>query len=297
MIDPPYRCRCPRQRAYQWSVERTGNEDDAGTNHKLHSAPKMAVIDLQDEGLILPVLEQDRLWAAYALCDLDEPYRHHSRFLGFSSESPRDAVLLVHGLPNLSVLVPCWSPDSVCRIIEQARDLPVSALVMARSGDRPAIERRYRFDAPTPMLRMVVSAATLTVADLHAAARLDIGDEEAIRELYALWPETTFRRRMLEAGIMYGIHAEGRLVAVAGTHAISTRHRIAAIGGVFTHPRYRSRGLATVATGAVAATLRANGVHDIVLNVRADNGPAIAAYHRLGFTGYVTFAEATAVRR
>jgi predicted GNAT family acetyltransferase len=63
---------------------------------------------------------------------------------------------------------------------------------------------------------------------------------------------------MLEHGIYYGAYLAGTLVAVAGTHAVSRRHRVAAIGNVFTHPAWRGCGRATATTSAVARAL----IHD-----------------------------------
>jgi ribosomal protein S18 acetylase RimI-like enzyme len=258
----------------------------------------MSVIELRDDSLILPVLEQDRSWAAFALCDLDEPYCRYARFVGTLKHGQCEAVLLIYTPPGFNVLIPCGSPDLVGLLVEQGPDLPDSTLIMARPSDRSGIELGCLFDEPGWMLRMVVTPDALVApTEQYDAVRLGLGDEEAIRDLYALWSATAFRREMLDVGTMYGIYDEGRLVAVAGTHAISTRHRVGAIGGVFTHPRYRSRGLATAVTGAVANALRADGIHDIALNVHADNDPAITAYRRLGFKTHAAFLEGQAVRR
>jgi predicted GNAT family acetyltransferase len=75
---------------------------------------------------------------------------------------------------------------------------------------------------------------------------------------------------MLEHGIYCGAYVAGTLVAVAGTHAIARRHRIAAIGNVFTHPTHRGRGLAAT-TGAVAQALVPDGAREVALNVAANN--------------------------
>jgi predicted GNAT family acetyltransferase len=102
---------------------------------------------------------------------------------------------------------------------------------------------------------------------------------------------------MIENGIYYGARDGARLVAVAGTHVISRHRRIGAIGGVLTHPDYRGRGLATATTGAVARALVDQGINLIILNVRADNAPAVAAYSRLGFRPWRRFTEGRASRR
>jgi predicted GNAT family acetyltransferase len=57
-----------------------------------------------------------------------------------------------------------------------------------------------------------------------------------------------------------------------------------------THADFRGRGYATAVTGAVTAELL-RFCDQVVLNVRADNPPALAAYRRLGYQVYVTFEE------
>jgi predicted GNAT family acetyltransferase len=49
-----------------------------------------------------------------------------------------------------------------------------------------------------------------------------------------------------------------------------------------THADFRGRGYATAVTGAVTAELL-RFCDQVVLNVRADNPPALAAYRRLGY--------------
>jgi hypothetical protein len=62
------------------------------------------IVDLTDDAVILPVLERDRRWAAYALCDLEAPYRAHARFFGALDGDHARAVVLVYALPTATSL-------------------------------------------------------------------------------------------------------------------------------------------------------------------------------------------------
>jgi hypothetical protein len=53
---------------------------------------------------------------------------------------------------------------------------------------------------------------------------------------------------------------------------------------------HRGRGYATAVTSAVTAELL-RFCDDVVLNVRSDNPPAIAAYRRLGYVEHCRFEE------
>ena len=71
---------------------------------------------------------------------------------------------------------------------------------------------------------------------------------------------------------------------------ISRNARLAVVGNVLTHTDHRGRGYAKAVTSAVTAELL-RFCDQVVLNVRSDNPPAIAAYRRLGYTEHCRFEE------
>jgi predicted GNAT family acetyltransferase len=85
-------------------------------------------------------------------------------------------------------------------------------------------------------------------------------------------------------------------VAAAGTHVITRDQRLAAVGNVLTHRDFRNRGYAKVATSAVTAELL-RFCDQVVLNVRSDNPPALAAYQALGYQEHTRFEERLVHRR
>ena len=115
------------------------------------------------------------------------------------------------------------------------------------------------------------------------AERLTTADLPALAALYSLYPTGHFRPDVLEHGVFYGIRASERLVAVGGTHAIAAPYGLAVLGNIFTHPAARGRGYAGAVTAVLVGELFRLGVSDVVLNVLADNAPAIRVYERLGF--------------
>ena len=58
----------------------------------------------------------------------------------------------------------------------------------------------------------------------------------------------------------------------------------------YADPEYRGQGLAKVVTSAVTAELF-DSVDTVVLNVRADNPPALATYRALGYREHTEFEE------
>ena len=65
---------------------------------------------------------------------------------------------------------------------------------------------------------------------------------------------------------------------------------------MYIRPQCRGQGLAKQVTGAVTAELLER-VEQVVLNVRADNAPAIAVYHALGYRAHIDFEERLVRRR
>jgi predicted GNAT family acetyltransferase len=57
-----------------------------------------------------------------------------------------------------------------------------------------------------------------------------------------------------------------------------------------TAPEFRGRGYAKAVTGAVTSDLL-GFCDDVVLNVRADNPPALNAYRRIGYIEHVRYEE------
>jgi GNAT superfamily N-acetyltransferase len=257
------------------------------------------IIELNDDRQIASLLESQRTWAAYALCDLEPPHRRHARFIGAVTAGRLTAVVLVYTPPGFTSVLPSGEPADVAAILAETTDLPTSPLLIVQIRNRTALETRYRIDHVWNMLRMVVHADSLrpvTITDAEVVL-LTSDHFDAAAALYKVWPDTVFTPFMFEHGIYYGAYRAGELVAVAGTHAMSSTYKIGVIGNVFTHPDHRGRGLASAVTGAVAGELLARGALDVALNVRDDNAPAIAAYSRLGFQVDEPFWEAKATLR
>jgi RimJ/RimL family protein N-acetyltransferase len=256
-------------------------------------------VGLDDDPQIASFLESQRAWAAYALCDLEPPHRQYARFIGALSQGRLRAVVLIYAPPGFTSVLPTGEPEDVAAILAEATDLPTAPLLIVQRRNRAAVETRYSVTKAWTMLRMIVQGDTLRPVSPADAEVVPLTPDhlDAVRALYTLWPETVFTTFMFEHGIFYGAYHAGELVAVAGTHAVSSRYRIGVIGNVFTHPAHRGRGLAAAVTGAVAGAMFARGAHDVALNVRDDNHPAIAAYRRLGFQVDEPFWEAQATLR
>lgn len=128
--------------------------------------------------------------------------------------------------------------------------------------------------------QMVVEPETLRAPDHPEARRLTADDLPALNELAVAAGLTVWHEHALELGPAFGCFAEGRLVAMAGTHFATPE--IVEIGHIATHPDMRRRGYASACTAALtqAAFVLAPRVFLMVLE---HNTAALATYKRLGF--------------
>jgi GNAT superfamily N-acetyltransferase len=240
-------------------------------------------------------LERDRILAAYALADIDQPDIEGSRWWAARRDGELQAVVLVvEGLP----FRPCFatgSPDALSLIFREAIREP-RLLLATPPRCRLAVETTYRFERVDQMLRMVVNVSTFRPRVTHRVSKLGAEDLDAVIDLYGHASRTYFTPERMRREIYFGIYQGGALVSAAGTHVRSERASIAAVGNVLTRLAYRGRGMATSCTSAVTEAAL-NEHRDVVLNVRHDNAPAVAVYERLGYVTHGTFLEGPAVRR
>jgi GNAT superfamily N-acetyltransferase len=257
-------------------------------------AEQLQVRQTTDRAMLRSFLERDRLFAAYALCDLDEREFQRTRW-GGAFEGDRLLALAMEyvGFAPQPLFV-MGDPDGVAAVL-RGIIRPRAAYVAVLPAQLPAVERVYRLAAGPPMVRMYVDRSTFQPAPggVFRILPSEIGD---LNRLYNLGFTAWLPSEAVASGVYYGIRIAGRLVAAAGTHVISGEARLAVVGNVMTHPDYRNRGFAKQVTSAVTQELLRTG-DQVVLNVRSDNPPALAAYAALGYREHVRFEERLAHRR
>ena len=242
----------------------------------------------RDRLILHRFLEQDRVFAAYAIADTDDSEFGRTRFgVAFDGGDPVAVVMEYRGVSPQPVFA-MGDPAGISAIL---RDVvrPRIAYLGAKPEVFGGVRDHYRLEAPAPMVRMVVEPGSFepVVGD---AVRLDQGDTGHLNRLYQLGLNAYLPEQAVASGVYYGIRRGTRLIAAAGTHVISPQWGVAAVGNVFTHREYRGQGLGKVVTSAVTADLLRE-CDTVVLNVRADNPPALALYRALGYREHTEFEE------
>jgi ribosomal protein S18 acetylase RimI-like enzyme len=241
-----------------------------------------------DRDLLRGFLERDRLFAAYAICDLDDrEFRRTHWAIATGGEDVAAVAVEYAGLTPQPLFV-MGSNVGIAAIL---RDVirPRAAYLACRAEALDAVETCYKVDPGPPMVRMWVDRATFRPypADVRRLLPAEIND---LNRLYQLGFASWLPASSISEGVYYAIRVGGRLVAAAGTHVISPEARLAVVGNVLVSVEYRGRGYAKAVTGAVTADLLRFCDH-VVLNVRADNPAAIQAYRRLGYREHARFEE------
>jgi ribosomal protein S18 acetylase RimI-like enzyme len=259
-----------------------------------HRESRLAVGTTTDRALLRSFLERDRLLAAYAICDLDAREFGRTRW-GIAREGGAVvAVALEYNGSSPQPLFVMGHHDGIDAIL---RDVirPRIAYVAAPPESLAPVERHYRLDPGPQMVRMWVDAARFRPVEDPGVERLVPGDVSELNRLYRLGFGSWLPSSSVAEGVYYGIRIRDRLVAAAGTHVIGRDARLAVVGNVLTQPEFRGRGYAEATTAAVTTELL-RFCDDVVLNVRADNPPALKAYRRLGYAEHVRFEERLAHR-
>jgi len=247
-----------------------------------------------DRALLRAFLERDRLYAAYAICDLDDREFPRTRWGAAWSGGSIVGLVMEYAGGTPQPLFAMGREDAIAVVL---RDVikPRLAYIAALPPALPAIGSQYRLEPGPQMVRMWVDRARFRPVEHPAVERLGPADSTDLNRLYQLGFGAWLPPQSIAEGVYYGLRIRGRLVAAAGTHVVSHEARLAAVGNVLTHTDYRGRGYATAVTGAVTAELLASCDH-VVLNVRADNPPAISAYRHLGYAEHIRFEERLARR-
>jgi GNAT superfamily N-acetyltransferase len=146
-----------------------------------------------------------------------------------------------------------------------------------------------------------LQSPNLPISPDFAPRRLTGADVPAVTALFAhggAFTPDAFAAHQVESGVFYGVEdATGALAAVGGTHIVDYTRGLAAIGNMYTRPDCRGRGFASAVLAAIVASLQADGVATIVLNVDQRNPGARRIYERFGFVVHCPYIEGVATAK
>ncbi|MEO8457621.1 MAG: GNAT family N-acetyltransferase [Chloroflexota bacterium] len=265
-------------------------------SHEGHATNAVFTVErANDPADLRPMLEQDAAYSAYALAQLDSRLFDANEWLISRGSDGRQA-LVVHSKSGLGNAL---FATGDARALDVALSLHPGARFSfgsLRPEHRAVAEKYYILTRPQMMTRMQI-----TPDSYHAVAgpamRLGPNELDDVNSLYSIeGGPAAYRESHLEEGVYYGVFVGGELASIAGTHVVSRAEGTAVVGNVFTNPRYRGKGHATIATSAVTAELLSY-CSLVVLTVETRNDPAVAIYTKLGYKAICALHETPLIRK
>jgi ribosomal protein S18 acetylase RimI-like enzyme len=248
--------------------------------------------ELNEKSQILNYLNTDRLYAAYAIGDLEPELFAQSTWGGATQDNRLQALALHFRGLQLPAFFLMGNPHGLRAILKNVL-CPERVYLTCRPEHLALTRIFYTWDKIIPMWRMVLPPSSFQPVE-NDCIRLTPAHAHRLTELYTLGDAVGFSPAQLAHGVFYGIFAQDQLVAVAGTHLVSETYGVAAVGNVLTHPAHRGQGYGSATISAIVAELQRRGIADIILNVSQSNESAIRIYERLGFERYCLFLEGPA---
>src|SRR5919109_21980 len=166
----------------------------------MSAAPAMPGIEIDraaPRDTLARFLAEDRIFAAYALADLDTANISGARWwVARRGETPIAAALAMLDL-SFRPLFLCGDAQGAAVLLRQAVREP-RVIVAAPPDHRPVIEEVYRLERVDRMLRMAVAASRFHTVPVHGAIRLRAAHLDAIIDLYGLASRSYFTARRIE---------------------------------------------------------------------------------------------------
>jgi ribosomal protein S18 acetylase RimI-like enzyme len=250
---------------------------------------------VRDRETIRRILADEQAYSAYALAQLDPRTFYETEWVLAMGQNGSQA-LLVHSYGGLGPALFAIGDPGALDVAMSLHPGARFSFGSLRLEHRKVALNHYMMSRPQTMQRMQVTAETFT-AHGGPATRLGPDDLTRINSLYSQeGTSTAYRPEHLEHAVYCGAFVGGELVSIAGTHAFSANEGVAVVGNVYTHPEYRNRGYASVATSAVTQELMEK-CDLVVLTVEANNAAALNVYERLGYRSVCNMHETPLIRK
>ena len=201
---------------------------------------------LTEVSQILPRLEKDRVFCAYALCQLEPERFSHTRW--YLAEGDSGEALVMHSTGSLRGPVLGFGADLFClgdpeplNVILSLHPGPRFVRLWAQVEHGPILRRHFRLVRDSPVL-LFRNPSEAEVGPIEPPVRrLSSADIQEINRLFRSEGVGLYRAAFIDRGLWYGYFEDGLLVAVSSYETISPTYGVALDGRALTHPKYRGR--------------------------------------------------------
>ena len=228
----------------------------------------MTAHTVTDPGELGALFERDRYTHLYGLADLEEPFWSNSTW--FIEGSAAVGLVSVGEDWMAGYAMSSMHPRETLNLLTGIQSaLPTETWLTGPVGLTDHLATKRRIVPKGIHHRMILKG----VPEPHDRRVVALGpdDAEALMDLHHADPDSAFMLpTMLEDLHFRGVWEGDTLVASGGTHAVSDRYGVAAIGALFTRPSHRGRGLGEAVMSALSASL-ADRYKTVGLNVAESN--------------------------
>ena len=232
---------------------------------------------------VIDCLRLDVVRHVFAYYDIQHEPKHTTVYAAFDNGSLKGYILIYTALQFPSVILECEN-DVAERLVEYA---PENRFIMHVSPDLlPVVKRKIPKAKCYVENWMLVKKGKASFFRSKLVHKLRTRDDASQLSTLLSSREDRSRRTTDEYSTLiskqptYGAFVDGELASYAGSFI--QLPQIWMIGGVYTHPKHRSKGYATLATSAVTEEALKNA-ETAALFVRSDNYSAIRVYQKIGY--------------
>lgn len=246
----------------------------------------MFTVEKVDEGnkqRVIDFLRLDIIKHVFAFYDILYDPEHTTMYVAFENGTFKGYLLVYTALDFPSVILECEN-DVAEKLIKYA---PNNGFIMHIPKNLLSITRD-RFPNAKHYVEnwMLVKRGEASFLKSKLVRRLQT-KEDAFKLATLISIRKDRLRRTMKKYVdliskqpIYGVFVKDKLISYAGSFI--QLPQVWMIGGVYTHPKHRNKGYATLATSAVTEEALKNA-ETAALFVRSDNYPAIKIYEKIGY--------------
>ena len=239
-------------------------------------------VDETNRQSIVDSLRSDIIRHVFAFYDIQFDLEHTTMHVAFDNHALKGYILTYKALTPPSVVLDATSKAAE-KLITYA---PENEFVLhTRPNLLPIVERRHPEAKCYIENWMLARKGEASFLKSKMMRKLSVVDAVRLAEL--LSSQTNQQRReakeseeWVRKNPTYGVFPDERLVSYASSFL--QLPQVWMIGGVYTHPEFRNKGYATLATSAVTEEAL-NSAENAALFVGSDNHPAIRVYEKIGY--------------
>lgn len=232
---------------------------------------------------VIDSLKLDVIRHVFAFYDIQHEPEHTTMYAAFEDEQMKGYILIYTALEFPSVVLECEKVIAE-KLIEYA---PENRFIMhAPLNLLPIIKRKFPHAKNYIEKWMLIKKDEASFFESKLVRRLCTEDDASglamLLSIQKDRPKGTVKKyvKLISNQPIYGVFVNGKLVSYAGSFI--QLPQVWMIGGVYTHPKHRNKGYATLATSAVTEEALKNAEAS-ALFVRSDNHSAIKVYEKIGY--------------